>query len=339
MYSAHMPELAKGHPSELYTAFGLVIDSQIQCPELTRSHAASISPTSVNVSIRFGRVPERLADPVLDTTHWQARSDAALLRLEEWAGARFLIRNGNEIVVETMAGYDAAQMRIFLLGSAMGMLLMQRGQIPLHANTVVIDGVAVAIAGPIGAGKSTLTAELHALGCTFLADDVSAVQIVDGMPYVAPGYPRIKLWADSVAHLGIDSAELPRIRADVDKYNVSVQRDVHKAYAPLAALYLLNEDDLPSVSVSPPLTGMQKLMTVQEHFYKLPFHTAQRLWPQLFARFNQMLNHLSVHHLVRPRGVASRRELAECLLADFSHFQTNQPQQFLMLPKEKEHAT
>lgn len=305
-----------GTLGELYTAFGLWIDSEVPCPELTRAESAPAAPAHADVSIRLGRVPERLSDPLVDGTHWQARSDATLLQLEEWAGARFLIRNGNEIIVDALPGRDAAAMRVFLLGSAMGILLMQRGQIPLHANAVVIDGVAVAIAGPIGAGKSTLTSELHSLGYAFLADDVSAVQLVDGIPYVAPGYPRIKLWTDSVAHLGIDSAVLPRIRSDIDKFNVALQKDVCTTPAPLASLFLLTEADVPAVSVSPPLTGMQKLMAVQEHFYKVPFHIAHRLWPQLFEHFNQLLNHISVYHLARPRGVASRRQLAECLVAN-----------------------
>ena len=47
------------------------------------------------------------------------------------------------------------------------------GQLQLHASTVVINNLAVALCGPSGSGKSTLALELLSLGATLLADDIT----------------------------------------------------------------------------------------------------------------------------------------------------------------------
>jgi serine kinase of HPr protein (carbohydrate metabolism regulator) len=48
--------------------------------------------------------------------------------------------------------------------------LASRALLPFHASTATCDGRAVLIAGPAGAGKSTLA--LTALGARWLADDL-----------------------------------------------------------------------------------------------------------------------------------------------------------------------
>jgi HPr kinase/phosphorylase len=47
------------------------------------------------------------------------------------------------------------------------------GRLQLHASTVIINGKAVAIAGPPGAGKSGLAFKLMSLGAMLLADDIT----------------------------------------------------------------------------------------------------------------------------------------------------------------------
>ena len=49
--------------------------------------------------------------------------------------------------------------------------------VPLHACAVKVDGQAILIAGAAGAGKSTLTAGMIALGADFIADDLVVVSI------------------------------------------------------------------------------------------------------------------------------------------------------------------
>ena len=55
-----------------------------------------------------------------------------------------------------------------------------RGLEVLHASGVVLDGSAVLIAGPPGAGKSSLAAALVRAGGALLSDDAVALQLNDG---------------------------------------------------------------------------------------------------------------------------------------------------------------
>jgi len=47
------------------------------------------------------------------------------------------------------------------------------GQIQLHASTVAVDGVALAIIGPSGAGKSAFALAMMARGAGLVADDIT----------------------------------------------------------------------------------------------------------------------------------------------------------------------
>ena len=55
-----------------------------------------------------------------------------------------------------------------------------RALLRFHASTVTIDGRAVLIAGPAGAGKSTLAAALTALAARSLSNDLVWPRLVAG---------------------------------------------------------------------------------------------------------------------------------------------------------------
>ena len=84
-----------------------------------------------------------------------------------------------EIVAEPRQGVPDSNVRLFLLGSAMGALLHQRGLLPLHTNAVEVGGRAFAFMGKSGAGKSTLAAWFHDRGFRIVADDVCVVGFDD----------------------------------------------------------------------------------------------------------------------------------------------------------------
>ena len=85
------------------------------------------------------------------------------------------MRDGNQIVIDAAPDATDRNVRLFLLGSALGALLHQRGLLPLHANAIDLGGGAVAFSGHSGAGKSTIAAWFHDRGHRILADDVCVV--------------------------------------------------------------------------------------------------------------------------------------------------------------------
>ena len=173
-----------------------------------------------------------------DTAFLQmARGD---LRLTVEDIGRFRISGGAHIGWQRAdAAVSDQDIRTFLLGSAMGALLIQRGMLVLHGNALEKDGQAIVCLGHSGAGKSTLAYALMQQGWRLLADDLVAV---NGEGMVLPGIPRIKLWHDAAKAFGLEPATLPPIREGMNKYLLmgeALQRAPQAAA--LQAVYLIHQ--------------------------------------------------------------------------------------------------
>lgn len=205
----------------LVRLFGLTIASELSLPGLVAAPEGS----PIDVNIRRGAVgPE--ADLVIPE-----------------AGS-FLVRDGREIVVDALPDIPERNVRLFLLGSAMGLLLHQRGLFPLHANAIALDGRAIAVAGATGAGKSTLAAWFSRHGLGLVGDDVIALKpTVEGM-MALPGPPRVRLWRQSLDTLGLGSEGLEPsyVDPDFDKWDLPVALSDHEAEElPLGCVYVLTD--------------------------------------------------------------------------------------------------
>lgn len=214
-----------------YRAFGLSISSDIPLPELP----VVAEPCAGDVRISRGAIDLPSADP--------GYSDAPGGSLLTIPGlGRFLIRGGGEIVVDTAADASDRRMRLFLLGSAFGALLHQRGLMPLHANAIVIDGRAFAFSGHSGAGKSTMAAWFHDRGHPILADDVCVIGFDDsGRTIAYPGIPRVRLWREALEASGRAVEHYERSFEELDKYDVPIAAGSGTDPVPLAAVYLLEK--------------------------------------------------------------------------------------------------
>lgn len=220
-----------------YRVFGLTVASELELPELL----AGDTETVPNVVIQRAAIAGQ----------WEAGlhkdGDALVLVIPDVA--RFRIAGGQSITVDAPTGVPERNVRIFLLGSAFGALLHQRGLLPLHANAVEIEGKAVAFMGESGAGKSTLAAWFHDRGHRVLADDVCVVRSTGGgRPVISSGLPRLRLWAEALELTGRDVASFDRsylTDADqFDKFDVPIKSTTEAGSdIELGALYLLRRGD------------------------------------------------------------------------------------------------
>lgn len=162
------------------------------------------------------------------------------LRLTVEGIGQFRIHDGVRIAWHRQGEEVSDQdLRTFLLGSAVGALLIQRGLLVLHGNALEKHGEAIVCLGHSGAGKSTLAYALMEQGWRLLADDLVAIS-PNGL--VLPGIPRIKLWHDAARAFGLDPDQLPPIRQGMHKVLLmgeGLQRASEPT--PLRALYLLHQ--------------------------------------------------------------------------------------------------
>jgi hypothetical protein len=243
-----------------YQVFGLRVHSEIPLPELLPSEGQALP----QVIIRLAKFKPWVVDPGL-----HADGEALLLNIPDVG--RYRIQGGNEILVDASAGVPDRNVRLFLLGSAFGALLHQRGLLPLHANAVNINGKAVAFMGPSGYGKSTLAAWFHQQGYDVIADDVCVVGFgEDGRPYATPGLPRLRLWAEALQLLGCSTTDYDRsyMSSDeqVDKFDVPIDpASVARSNVELGALYLLERGEKFSIDE---IRGIEAAETLFANTYR-----------------------------------------------------------------------
>lgn len=221
-----------------YSVFGLHLRSELPLPELL----SAVPRPEPHVLVGLGKIPSHASA----TPGLQPIQDGMLLTVPDVA--RYAIIHGSKITVDRVAGVQDENVRLFLLGSAMGVLLHQRGLLPLHANAVEVGGRAFAFMGSSGAGKSTLAAFFNDRGFRIVADDVCAVNFSEnGRAQVCPGIGRLRLSREVLDATGRDIAAYQRSffgQNAPDKYDVPLSHpfDTDKAIA-LAAVYLLERSE------------------------------------------------------------------------------------------------
>lgn len=199
-----------------YRVCGLSVESDFALPEMVQESGKNSSP---DVRIRHGAVPAALEGCRHSGPIWQI-SDRAFLLIVPGV-ARFLATDGCDVVIERQSPATDADAAPFLMGTVVGALLHQRGQLVLHASTVMVQGRGVMLCGASGAGKSTLAAALCQAGCTFVSDDLTAIRFDgDGAPVALPDGRRHRLWLDAAGRLGLADRLGPPVRPHIRKYHV-----------------------------------------------------------------------------------------------------------------------
>jgi len=294
-----------------YFAYGLVIESEIPLPELT-----SVSDElPADVSVRAGAVPEQLVDPVGKGVLFEASPNEFLLKMPDLAN--YLVREGNEIIVEDLGIATEHEMRVFLLGSGFGALLHQREVLVLHASAIGTEAGAVLFAGVSGAGKSTLLGELLRRGHSMMVDDVCAVvETADGVT-VFPGYPRTRLWADSAKKLEIETDDLERTRPSIEKFERNVPQQFWDQPAPFSRLYILSTHNNDDIMIER-MPGVTSFGAVLANTYRRTFMDGLAMRDAHFDLASKVAAQVTISRVTRPSGGFKLAELADAIEHDLS---------------------
>ncbi|GAB3430685.1 hypothetical protein NX773_01295 [Massilia solisilvae] len=292
-----------------YTAYTLRIASELPMPELRAA-----GPTDCpDLAIRFGAVPANgLPQAKRLGPYLWVDSDAFCLQVP--GVARFLVEQGRSITIERESGIDDESVRLFLLGSAFGAMLFQRGHMVLHGNAIRIGDQVMVCVGPSGAGKSTLAAGFAQRGYEVLADDVVPLNR-DGL--VLPGFPRVKLWHDVTGHLGIDSTRLDRIRPHIEKFNFPLAHAAEPPALPLRWIYVLGNDNHDDIRLEP-IGGMKRFLPLQNNTYRVKFLEGMSFKAEHFRLCSQLAAQARVTQVTRPRKGFQLDGLVDKLIADMA---------------------
>jgi hypothetical protein len=296
-----------------YDVHGLVLGSEFPLPELELRRRPAASAPDIRVSMGLlPAAPRRATDlPYVDAENGQA-----LLRIP--GAGRYLVSDGRELVVEPEADADFSYVRLFILGSALGLLCHQRGLFPLHASAVELAGEAVAFMGEPGQGKSTLAA--HCLACAparLVADDTLVVSFDRaGRPWAQPGLPNVKLWRDALGALGRGTDGLRPDRLRVDKFHLPIADRLVGSAVPLTRVYVLGHDADAGEGRIEPMAGASAAAALIAHTYRVEYLDAAERRRGHFVASARLAGRVSVRRLTRRRDLAAVQATAAAILAD-----------------------
>ena len=237
--------------------YGLVVNSNVSIPG-----GFTCGPTiRCDLEVHLGSMPkwldnalegadERYRSPYCDEYGepslmiWKL-SGGGYFRLRYADGTEFLVDNhGNKLWATWPDDLTVDDTATYLLGPVMGFVLLLRGTHSLHASAVAVDGKAVVLVGAPGAGKSTTAAAFAQRGYSILAEDIVAISDETDRFVIMPGYPRIRLWPESVSALYGAPDALPPLTPTWNKRYLDLRIDGHSFQQeplPLAAVYVLQD--------------------------------------------------------------------------------------------------
>lgn len=224
--------------------------------------------------------------------------EEALCRFSVPEVGGYEVRCGREISVRPATGAHPQVLSLFVLGTAWGALLYQRGELALHAAVVAIGEGAVAFCGPSMAGKSTSVAWLARRGYPVVSDDLCRVETGPGRaPRVWPAAPRLKLSVAALRAGGWSPQGVAREPPDW-KYHLPTAGWSGREPLPLRAVYLLQWGD-DSVRKLRGISALKRFHA--EAVYRpdlVPAGALERRW-QLCV---DIVRQVPVWELSRPRG-------------------------------------
>jgi hypothetical protein len=171
--------------------------------------------------------------------------------------------------------------------------------LPLHASTVVYKDRCLVFAGLSGAGKSTLAASLLKAGGLLVADDISVIDFT-GPPAVCPAFPTIKIWDDSLRHLGISSKGLHAVRGELKKYYLPVtgfsaeKKVIHR-------IFVLGSHNRTRAEIKE-VMGVDKFRVLKKHTYLFRGIPNTGLEQNHFLLASKLASMVPVTRLIRPNA-------------------------------------
>lgn len=298
-------------------AYELRICSDLEIPELLPWPDGSKEAADVHIYEAIISEEEKQSLPQVGPFLF-VNSDKVLLTIPNIAV--FLIESGKKISYQKLNDSNEDDVRIFLLGSCIGALLMQRTVFVLHGSCIQVGDGCIACVGHSTAGKSSLAAAFMQSGYPIISDDICAI---DQHGQAIPGIPRIKINQDMAKKLNIDTNGLRTIRANYDnKFSLPLDSLFCTERLPLLAIYELAPDK-GEVILHNKLTRFDAFSTVHRHLYRPRYTKAMDKAESSLKRCSELAENTQVSRIQRPMNQSSAEELRELILQNLKHISSD----------------
>jgi hypothetical protein len=225
------------------------------------------------------------------------------LELQVHGVAHYSAIKGSHIRVAPEIGAKPEDVRLYLTGLILGVILHQRGTLALHASCVVIDGIGVAFAGFSGRGKSTLAAAFLQRGATFVSDDMCVMtQVGPQESRLWAGPPRLKLDASGLAKLDDAPGIYESAGGGRGKYHIPVSAmETGSGPIRLSRVYQLAfGEGEPRIER---LNGLDAIAALMDEIYLVGWAATRGTSHEVFRKAADLCGTFTMSRLVRPRGL------------------------------------
>jgi len=285
-----------------YRAFGLNIYSTIPLKGMKEALFSL-----ADVSIEQADLREEWEEKAGASAYFVFNPSRILFKIED-AGL-FAVEKGVSIQFHPFTSVSDSMIRLYLMGSCMGLLLMQRRILPVHGSALNIDGKAYIITGDSGAGKSTLAAALMKHGFTILSDDVIPVQWEGEIPQVFPSYPQQKLWKNSLQAFGINELDFEPIVEREEKFNVPVLYQFEEQPLPLGGIFELTRSGENKISFTV-IDGLKRMELLYRNTYRHFFINPCGWGEWHFQALVKLASAAEIYSIQRPDKQFTAEEIA-----------------------------
>ncbi|PAV31528.1 aldolase [Virgibacillus profundi] len=293
----------------IYSAFGLIISSDFHLPELIH---IDYENDDADLIIKHEDLSNLWLKNVKTDSYYFIKENLCLVRVPDVA--IFKIEYGRAISYSPIGKSNDDQIRLYLLGTCLGVALMQKKVLPIHGSCIAIDGKAYAFVGDSGAGKSTLASAFINRGFQFLTDDVIAVTLFnDNIPFVIPSYPQQKLWQESLTEFGVESEHFKPIYSRETKFAIPINDHFHDQPMPLAGVFVLSKANQDDIEIYP-IGKLERLPILYHNTYRNFMISRLGLMEWHFYFSANMVNKLDFHQIIRPNSHFTANELVDEIL-------------------------
>ncbi|TDL92311.1 aldolase [Vibrio vulnificus] len=294
-----------------YTTFGLIAESVLPLPELEKltdiEKEADITIKKKDLSNVWSKI-----NPLIRTSFVV---EGNRVMFEVPGLAVFSIENGKTITFSTYGSDKEDKVRLYILGSCLGILLMQRKVLPLHGSAIAIEGKAYAFIGESGAGKSTLASSFVNKGYKLLSDDVVAITLTEeNQPWVIPSYPQQKLWQESLNAFGMNSTNYQPLFDRTTKFSIPVQTDFYNKPLPLGGIFELAGADIVSIDLQP-IEKLHRFQVMHLHTYRRSLIERMNMMDWHFKICAKCMNAVPIYRLRRPTSTFTAHEIVTTVLS------------------------
>jgi hypothetical protein len=324
-----MGESNSSPPNPTYSVCGLHVRSQRPIPDLVLAESGN-----ADVEFAFQEHPESLrfgerqklryssnemapsGEPAVRL--WEISCPSLLYSLVYGDGTKFVIDRAGSRVWATWGRESTFEDTLtYLLGPVLGFVLRLRGVTCLHASAIAIDGVAIALTGPGGAGKSTAAAQFASMGYPVLSDDIATLEDVGTSFLVQPSPARLRLWPSSVKHLYGRPDALPRLTPSWEKQYLDLRTGHWRFQStplPLAAIYVLSDPPCTADEIEeiPRSAAMMHLLANVYVNYLLDGNFRRRD----FVRIAKVVNTVAVCKVNLRHNFAALEQTCRSIIAD-----------------------